>query len=214
MTALNHLFYNKFYAVLHQKCSSVGKLPMKSIMQEASSISKAIDLAWNRAGKPAQFSIKILEEPERNMFGLVKKSAKIAFFFDEKAIIVTPQAKPAPAAVPVPEKVKAPAPKEEPLIVKNNDSQPRRPRSAWTDELAKEASDWIRNILDLAHLPTITYSITHNGNVLKCLFESSPTGSTGTDRILYSSFAHLMLTTLRHRHKRQFRHLKVILSTR
>jgi len=56
---------------------------MKSLVQEAVSIAKAIDAAWIHAGKPENFSIKILEHPEKNFFGFNKKSAKIAFFFDE-----------------------------------------------------------------------------------------------------------------------------------
>lgn len=59
---------------------------MKSLMEEASSIFKAIETAWNRAGKPQEFSIKILEHPEKSFFGLnTVKSAKIALLFNEYA---------------------------------------------------------------------------------------------------------------------------------
>lgn len=59
---------------------------MKSIMEEASTISKAIENAWNRAGQPQEFSVKILEHPKTTFFGLkTEKSAKIAFFFNELA---------------------------------------------------------------------------------------------------------------------------------
>lgn len=54
---------------------------MKSIMEEASSIVKAIEAAWIRAEKPREFSVKIFEEPEKNFFGMVTKSAKIALIF-------------------------------------------------------------------------------------------------------------------------------------
>jgi len=56
---------------------------MKSLVQEASSIAKAIDAAWIHAGKPAEFSVKILEHPKKNFLGLTTHSAKVAFFFDE-----------------------------------------------------------------------------------------------------------------------------------
>lgn len=60
---------------------------MKSIMEEASSITKAIESAWNRAGKPQEFTIKVLEHPETNFFGLkTVKSAKIAIFFNELTV--------------------------------------------------------------------------------------------------------------------------------
>ncbi len=56
---------------------------MKSIIQEASSIAKAIEEGWIKAQKPQQFSVKILEEAEKNFLGMTKKSAKVALFFDE-----------------------------------------------------------------------------------------------------------------------------------
>jgi hypothetical protein len=60
---------------------------MKSIVEVASTIVKAIQQAWERAGKPREFTIKILEEPETNFLGLTRKPAKIAFLFSEKALI-------------------------------------------------------------------------------------------------------------------------------
>lgn len=57
---------------------------MKSIIQEASSISKAVEEGWIKAQKPQQFSVKILEEAEKNFLGLTRKSAKVAIFFEEQ----------------------------------------------------------------------------------------------------------------------------------
>ncbi|MBY0110306.1 MAG: hypothetical protein K2X90_04300 [Candidatus Babeliaceae bacterium] len=56
---------------------------MKSIIQEASSIAKAVEEGWIKAQKPQEFSVKILEEAEKNFLGLTRKSAKVAIFFDE-----------------------------------------------------------------------------------------------------------------------------------
>ena len=62
---------------------------MKSIIEEASSISKAIENGWLKAGKPKEFSVKIFEEPKKNFFGITIKSAKIGIFFsDNKKLIV------------------------------------------------------------------------------------------------------------------------------
>src|SRR3990172_3051120 len=57
---------------------------MNSIMQEASSITKAIELGWIKAGQPKEFTVKIYEEPEKNFFGITTKSAKIAIFFTQE----------------------------------------------------------------------------------------------------------------------------------
>ena len=57
---------------------------MKSIIQEASTITKAIEQGWQRAGCPESFSVKIFEKPEKNFLGLTKNNAKIGIFFEEK----------------------------------------------------------------------------------------------------------------------------------
>jgi len=59
---------------------------MKSVMHEASSIAKAIEQAWVKAGQPQEFSVKILEEPQKNFLGFTTRSAKVALFFDHGGV--------------------------------------------------------------------------------------------------------------------------------
>lgn len=59
---------------------------MKSIIEEASTITKAIDACWERAGKPKEFSVRILEEPEKSFWGFTTKPAKVALLFEDKKI--------------------------------------------------------------------------------------------------------------------------------
>lgn len=65
---------------------------MKSLVEEASTITKAIEKAWTRAGKPQSFSVKIFENPEVGFLGLTtKKSAKVGIFFEEVATDKAPR---------------------------------------------------------------------------------------------------------------------------
>src|SRR3990172_10511302 len=57
---------------------------MKSIMQEASSVIKAIQQAWQAAGQPKDFSVKIFEVEKKNFFGFTTQSAKVGIFFNEQ----------------------------------------------------------------------------------------------------------------------------------
>jgi predicted RNA-binding protein Jag len=57
---------------------------MKSVIQEASSLAKAIEQGWVKAGKPKDFTVKIFEEPQKNFFGFTIKQAKIGIFIAEK----------------------------------------------------------------------------------------------------------------------------------
>ncbi|HBR70681.1 TPA: hypothetical protein DIC20_01195 [Candidatus Dependentiae bacterium] len=54
---------------------------MKSVIQESSSLIKAIEQGWVKAGKPKEFSVRILQEPDKNFLGMTIKSAKVAIFF-------------------------------------------------------------------------------------------------------------------------------------
>lgn len=58
---------------------------MKSVVQEASTIGKAIEQGWKTAGEPRDFSIKVLEVPQHNFLGFTTKSAKVAIVFEENA---------------------------------------------------------------------------------------------------------------------------------
>lgn len=84
---------------------------MKSVMQEASSLAKAIEQGWEKAGKPAEFSIKILEEAQKNFIGMTTRSAKVAIFFDEKPAARETQQRNAPASRP--QRKPAPASREQ-----------------------------------------------------------------------------------------------------
>ncbi len=190
---------------------------MKSIMQEASSVSKAIDLAWNRADKPSQFSVKVLEEPEHNMFGLTKKSAKIALFFEEKRKFDSFSRQPDRQRAPRPESQRRPQEQQPQRRVQEQaqpvttEQAPKRVRPEWTDAMAQEARDWLDQTLQLIGASNATYNFSHSKSAVKVIFDKSVTGSEGKDRMLFSSFASLILSTLRHRHKKQLRNLKVIL---
>lgn len=88
---------------------------MKSIIEQASSIMKAIEKAWDQAENPKEFSIKIFEKEERNFFGMSTKPAKVGIFFTDKPVIHEKQPqKPRPEIKecrPEPKKDNKPAPR-------------------------------------------------------------------------------------------------------
>ncbi len=57
---------------------------MRSVIHEASTIAKAIEQGWIKAGKPKDFTIKIFEEPQKNFLGFTTKNAKVGIFIDER----------------------------------------------------------------------------------------------------------------------------------
>jgi predicted RNA-binding protein Jag len=56
------------------------------MIQEGSTIAKAIDKAWQDAGKPSEFTIKIMQTEERNFFGMVRKPAVVSIVYEPRNV--------------------------------------------------------------------------------------------------------------------------------
>jgi hypothetical protein len=69
---------------------------MKSIIQESSSVAKAIELALAQAANPKDFSVKVLEYPTKNFFGITTRPARIALYWDDKTTQKTNDPHPIP----------------------------------------------------------------------------------------------------------------------
>ncbi len=181
---------------------------MKSIMEQASSITKAIEKAWNRAGKPQDFSIKIFEHAEKNFLGLTTKPAKIGIFFEDKPVSVPSKERKFRKKYP-PTQAKRPAPAQPPT------KQPRKPfvqkRTVWNDEMVNTAQDWVKKSLSLMGLPNIQFKAIVIGNNLKFEFDAPVIGNRMKEKQLFRSFAYLIMATLRNKFRNELRELKIIL---
>lgn len=63
---------------------------MKSLLQEANTIERALDKAWNQAGKPKEFTIKVLDEGERNFLGLTRRPAIVSILYKPEKLTAAP----------------------------------------------------------------------------------------------------------------------------
>ncbi len=213
---------------------------MKSIMEEASSIFKAIENAWKRAGQPHDFSVKVFEEPQRNFFGLTVKSAKIGLFFDEKSLPKVTPAKVTPTVAPKqkaePQQKVQPEkpvqPKKVAPVQKHKESAPVRKEvapsqakstqqekttesteSIWTPEMVKAAEEWTRATLSLMNMPNITFSTKLSKYYIHFSFDSKLFENNMKEKTVFRSFAYLIMASLRNKFKKEFRGLKVVLSS-
>lgn len=195
---------------------------MKSIMQEASSIEKAIKEGWVKAGKPTDFSIKIYQEPVKNFIGMTVKSAKIGIFFKEKV-----EVKPAQRHAPRPQKkVMREMPREMPREmqedkikqkpkkeIKEEQLQPKRERVFWTDDMVQFSQEWLDTALETMDKPEATYSTNALNYQIRFAFNKPLLEDSEKERQLFRSFSLLLLQALRHKLKRPLRGFKVVLTT-
>ena len=186
---------------------------MKSIMEAANSTIKAIEKAWQRAGKPFEFSIKVFEQEEKNFLGMTTKQAKIGIFFTEEE--TKPQESKLRKYPPSRESKKGDSPKKElrrqPKIVKTpRASHPRIEK--WTNDMAASAEEWVKKNLIFMDLPNVQFNTTISNNHLTFYFDTPVISDSAKEKILFRSFAHLIMISLKNKFKTDFKHLKVVLT--
>ena len=182
---------------------------MKSIIQEAASIAKAVEQSWQRAGKPQKFSIKVLEVEERNFLGMVKKPAKIAFFFEDS---IQPVKRKVEAKSKQKMQQKQSEKKLEKKPIKTVSKSAKKPvkKTLWSDQMVDAAQNWTQDMLNMMKLSHVKFSTKTFRNTIKFHFEAPLMQNKNEQKILFSSFALLLMQTLRNKFKKQFRNLSVV----
>lgn len=216
---------------------------MKSIMEEASSILKAIEKGWTKAGQPKEFSVKIFEEPQRNFFGMTVKPAKIALFFNEVAT-EQPKAKGAHKAAPASQepKIKEKPARKEPRI--QQPQQPQRPQVArhskeetpldfqeqgdttpatptftppttpvWSDAMVEDAQTWLKDMLKLTRLEHIDFHNQVQHFHLRIQFPRPVIEDQTRQKQFFSGLATIILQMLKQKYRRPLKGYKIILTT-
>jgi len=193
---------------------------MKSIVEEASSIIKAVEKAWVRAGKPISFQTKILEEPQKNFFGLTVRSAKIGLFFDEKVEKIGKV-----SAKSEVRQEKSPRYKEKKYYKKERDDSQRSNeivvrqdkkvrKNRWTPEMIKSSRDWMGQMLKNMGTGNVNFSVDAKGYYLNVVFQRPVLEDKSREQLLFKSLSHLMMQMLRTKFKKGFIGYKVVLRQR
>jgi predicted RNA-binding protein Jag len=213
---------------------------MKSLMEEASSIAKAIEKAWERAGNPREFTVKVLDKPKKNFFGFTTKSAKVAILFEEE---------PAPYIQRQPVRQDRSQQPQQPRQQRQQVTQPkknegfsdrtRRPRQEqaqqtspqqmgekfpapasqrvhepiWTPERIAFIRQWVADMQKAMNKSDISYDISTDRNAIRIIFQRPLVEDSEQEKQLFRSWAYLIMQTLRHTYKQQFKHIKIILKS-
>ena len=210
---------------------------MKSIIEEASSIAKAVEQGWIRAGKPQEFTIKVFEESEKNFLGFTTKPAKIAIFFQEQFAFkphnqrehrphqqnqqqqpqqprkqqIRPLAHQQNQQQPLPSKSQAP--QQAPSQAMSAERQPKKHASEtpWNSDLIQAGQDWINMSLQSLNAQNVTFTTSVDRYALKVTFQGQITPNGDKEKLLFRSWAYLIMQALRQKYKRPLKGLKVIL---
>lgn len=207
---------------------------MKSIMEEASSIMKAIEKGWQTAGKPKEFTVKIFEEPEKNFIGMTVKPAKVALIFSEAP--VRAEAKPRRSGTPESEKAKTYPERREKQTRQPREQEPKRREEVrrpikrveetpqvepaaekvdrgpvWTDDMISSAQEWLTDILAMIDVK-VPFTVTPERFHLKIQFAGPVYDEAKREKHLFASVSHLLLTMLKRQYKRPLKGYKIVLT--
>lgn len=179
---------------------------MKSIMEAATSLTKAIENGWQRAGKPQEFTVKILQKPQKNFFGFTTESAKIAIVFDEKHV-ASPTIKKESSAQKRTKKQTTPAPEAK------RPNNKRTAQKIWTEERISFAKQWISDMLSHIERKDVTFQTRIDRSAIRFTFDKPIASNNEKERQIFRSWAHLLIQTIKHTYKQQFKSIKVVLKS-
>jgi len=189
---------------------------MKSLLQEGSSVATAIEKAWTEAGKPIEFTIKILAQGEKSFLGLSKEPAIISLLYDPKKQ-TAPLLEKVKTAIPrkreEPQKQK---PKVRPRIEKKPPAKPQAPpkrRELWEEKLVTLITSWLKDTIDLMGIKT-PFSTRVERRTLFLTFEKPLIENENDEKMLLSSLALLFLHALQKKQKRKMPENKLMLTSK
>jgi predicted RNA-binding protein Jag len=224
---------------------------MRSILQEASSIPKAIEKAWNEAGMPEEFTIKIFDSGEKNFLGFTKRPSVVSIVFDSRKVAqkvkgenwkferedrsdnnerssydnrrserYSGRSQSQGGYRRQPEgQYRRPYPEKRYEDSRNdNRDEDNRPGSyqdsaLWNKEAVEDVRGWLKEITTIMNL-TIPFTAYADNHLLRIEFEKPACDIPSDERMLFSSFAYILMQFLKRKHKRKFKACRLAISSR
>lgn len=215
---------------------------MKSMLQEASSILKAVEKAWNEAGKPQEFTIKILEEGEKGFLGLTggrpavvsityqpsrEKRTKIDFVKDlnqggkkiYQQSVQTQNVQKQPSGImgsffgkKAPEKTQNVVIKKEQPQQKQKQQQAEK-ECAWRKEFVDNVNIWLKEMMHIMGVD-ITIDVKHDQRILNVFIDKRVFKDSEEEKLFFISLSHLLMQFLKRKYKKKFANYYLIIHSK
>ncbi len=197
---------------------------MKSIIEEASSIAKAVERGWEKAGKPKEFTVKIFEEAKRNFIGYTTQSAKVGIFFQEvaeKAVdpIRSNQSKPVQRR-PLhnsnenSDKVQHPQPLRKTVVAEKKETSlavesPEVLVVEWTPLMVETANNWLRGMLDSIDKSSVGIISEVTGSTLQFFIQEQIVADPQQEKHLFINFSTLIIQAIKRKTRKSLKGYRV-----
>ena len=203
---------------------------MKSILQEASSVAKAIGKAWDQAGQPREFTVKILEMPEKGFLGFTKNPAVLSVIYKQvpkprASGRTTSRSSTTRSSLRKPRgqqtsrdssrSTSRPRPADRPRVVRDRTDEKREKATyfeSWEPELVATMQTWLNEMMNLMKC-TIKFDLIPDDKVLTATFESPVIEAAEEEGMLFASFSFLLIQSLKKKHKNKFKGFRFLLTS-
>lgn len=185
---------------------------MKSILQEDSSVVKAIEKAWNQSGRPSTFTVNILNFEEKGLFGFLKQPAVVSVAYDpikrtvyEKRPVVGPN--------------KSNKKKTEPYVVPNNkkpvskerkESKIKKDQILWKDEFVSFVKLSFKDILKIMGF-SVGFTVSVENKMLNIFLDSKILKDAEDEKMFFISISNLLMQFLKRKYKKKFSNYYLII---
>ena len=209
------------------------------MLHEASSIAKAVEKAWTDAGKPTEFTIKVLEVGEKNFFGMSKSPAIVSITYaahksgrqqdsgkphERRTADLNAKNAPAQRTILGTKTQNKPLAKKEPVkpaqlkpaqateAVKEKRDPEQIEWTIWQDEMVAFVAKELKELLALwGTKPEFSTKI--DKKTLMITLENRLHEDTMEERNVFMSFSYLLIQLLKRNYKKKFRGFQLIITT-
>lgn len=204
----------------------------KSVFQESNSLGKAIEKAWEVAGAPKEFTIKVLEKGKYGFLGFGSKPFVISLFqekdkdrenrkdqkkeFPKKASFENSNHKNSPHAN---DNRKQKNNKTWPAK-NNNEKKPNinvdesEPTDIWNNEISTKAETLLQEIFNIASGKKIEMEKKSHGNTLNVTVSTPILENCSSERSFYVSVSSLVMYAIKKESNKDLRGLRLIISNK
>ncbi len=202
---------------------------MKSMLQEASSVLKAIEKAWQNAGKPHEFTIRIMEVEEKNFLGKSSKPAVVSIAYEPKRAPMRAKERAPEKVVAVKQKIERESKKttgffrslferlgkkeevvQKPQMERRLVGHRKEGRPGWSRELVNDAVSWLREILHIMGRPMgLNFKV--DQRMLSIFLDRRILKEADEEKMFFISISHLIMQFLKKKYKRKLQNYHLII---
>lgn len=196
---------------------------MKSLLQEASTIERAIDKAWNEAGKPSEFTVKVHDQGERNFLGMSRRPAIVSIIYKPERVTYQQASRKDDHSSHNDRNNDRGRSNSRGNVSRRYEGNDRRGGNSRSQSSSSPSEGWkqewrdfvIGTVKQLAKLMNVTVPFTSkvtDDKVLTISFKEAVLGNEEEQRMLFASLSYLTIQFLKREYKSRFAGFRIVVT--